>query len=64
MTLTETDRNGMIAGLKDHMMGLVFKSGPCYLADYNGEDDPMWTLDTYVAQELIFKGVYKSTRAR
>ncbi len=39
MTLIETDRDGMIAGLEDHMMGLVFKSGACYLADYDGGDD-------------------------
>ena len=64
LTLTETDRDGMVAGLKDHMMGLVFKSGTCYLTDYDGGDDPMWTLDTYVAQEKILKGVYKSDEGK
>ena len=49
LTLTETDRDGMVAGLKDHMMGLAFKSG---------------TLDTYVAQEKILKGVYKSDEGK
>ena len=39
MTLTETTRDDMVAGLKDHMMGLVFKSGACYFADYDGGDD-------------------------
>ena len=64
LTLAETDRDGMVAGLKDHMMGLAFKSGACYLADYDGGDDPMWTLDTYVAQEKILKGVYKSDEGK
>ena len=64
MTLTETDRDGIENGLGDHMMGLVFKSGACYFADYDGGDDPMWTLDTYVAQEKILMGVYKSDEGK
>ena len=64
MTLTETTRDGMVDGLKDHMMGLLFKSGACYFADYDGGDDPMWTLDTYVAQEKILKGVFKSDEGK
>ena len=64
MTLTETDRDGMVAGLGDHMMGLLFKSGACYFADYDGGDDPMWALDTYVAQEKILKGVFKSDEGK
>ena len=52
----------MEAGLKDHMMGLMFKSGLCMLADYDGEG--MWKLDTYVAQEKILKGVYKSDEGK
>ena len=64
LALTETDRDGMVAGLKDHMMGLLFKSGACYFADYDGGDDPMWTLDTYVAQEKILKGVFKSDEGK
>lgn len=64
LALTETDRDGLVAGLKDHMMGLLFKSGACYFADYDGGDDPMWTLDTYVAQEKILKGVFKSDEGK
>ena len=64
LELTETTRDEMIAGLGDHMMGLAFKTGVCYFADYDGKEDPMWTLDTYVAQEKILKGVYKSDEGK
>ena len=64
LALTEASREDMLAQLGDHMMGLVFKTGACYLADYDGKDDPMWTLDTYVAQEKILKGVYKSDEGK
>ncbi|MDR0778814.1 MAG: DUF1015 domain-containing protein, partial [Methanomassiliicoccaceae archaeon] len=37
---------------------IVFKSGKCYLAKYDSPGDPLLSLDTYVAQELIIKGVY------
>ena len=60
----EVSREDMEAKLKDHMMGLMFKSGKCFLADYDGGDDPMWSLDTYVAQEKILKGVYKSDEGK
>ncbi len=64
LALTEASREDMLARLGDHMMGLVFKTGACYLADYDGKADPMWTLDTYVAQEKILKGVYKSDEGK
>ncbi len=64
LVLTEATRGDMLARLGEHMMGLVFKTGACYLADYDGKDDPMWTLDTYVAQEKILKGVYKSDEGK
>lgn len=59
MDVEEVSVEEMESGLKDHMMGLMFKSGKCFLADYKKKDDPMWRLDTYVAQEIILKGVYK-----
>ena len=59
----EVTREEMEEGLKDHMMGIMFRSGKCMLADYDG-DDPMWKLDTYVAQEKILKGVYKSDEGK
>lgn len=64
MTLTEVTEEGMESGLKDHMMGLMFKSGECFLADYEGDGSAMWKLDTYVAQEKILKGVYKSDEGK
>ena len=64
LELTETTRDELVSGLGGHMMGLVFKTGACYFADYDGKDDPMWTLDTYVAQEKILKGVYKSDEGK
>lgn len=50
----------MMSELKDWEMGLMFRSGRYILARYNGGDDPMWSLDTYVLQELILKDIYKS----
>jgi uncharacterized protein (DUF1015 family) len=60
MTVKEVTVDEMEKALRDHMMGLMFKSGKCFVADYSKKDDPMWKLDTYVAQEVILKGVYKS----
>ena len=59
----EVSREEMEAQLKDHMMGLMFKSGKCMLADFDG-DEPLWKLDTYVVQEKILKGVYKSDEGK
>jgi uncharacterized protein (DUF1015 family) len=63
LDVKEVSLEEMEAGLKDHMMGLMFKSGLCMLADYSGEGE-MWKLDTYVAQEKILKGVYKSDEGK
>ena len=59
----EVSVEDMEKNLKDHMMGLMFKSGKCLLADYDS-DEPMWKLDTYVAQEKILKGVYKTDEGK
>ena len=59
----EVTAEEMESQLKDHMMGLMFKSGKCMLADFDS-DEPMWKLDTYVAQEKILKGVYKSDEGK
>ena len=64
LTMTEVTEDEMEAGLKDHMMGLMFKTGKCFLADYEGDGSAMWKLDTYVAQEKILKGVYKSDEGK
>jgi len=44
--------------LPEWHMGLAFRSGKCYLARYEDSDGPLWSLDTYIAQELIIKGIY------
>ncbi len=59
MTLKEVTVEEMESEIKDWMMGLMFRSGKCYLARYEKGSDPMWALDTYVAQELILKAIYK-----
>ncbi|MDR0334827.1 MAG: DUF1015 domain-containing protein [Methanomassiliicoccaceae archaeon] len=48
----------MYLELPKWQMGLFFRSGKCYLASYDGGGDPLWSLDTYAAQELIIKKVY------
>ena len=50
------------ARLKDHTFGILFRSGKCFLADHRGEG--LWSLDTYVAQELVMRGVYKSDEGK
>ena len=55
----------LVAGLGDHKMGLLFKSGKCMFADYeNSTDNPMWNLDTYIAQEAVINGVYKADEGK
>jgi uncharacterized protein (DUF1015 family) len=60
MSVKEVTEEEMESCMKDWMMGLMFKSGRCFVAKYDGAADPMWNLDTYVAQEIIMKGIYKS----
>ncbi len=62
MVTKEVDSaDAMMAELKDWQFGMMFRSGRFILARYETEkEDPMWKLDTYVLQELILKGIYKS----
>ena len=63
MALTEVNGvQNLKAQLKDHTFGILFRSGKCFLADYNGEG--LWSLDTYVAQEFVMRGVYKSDEGK
>lgn len=64
MTVKEVPINEMEKELKNHLMGLIFRSGRCMLADYSENDAPIWKLDTYVAQEIILKGIYKSDEGK
>jgi uncharacterized protein (DUF1015 family) len=57
LKVKEVTESQMETELKDCMMGLMFKDGKCFLADYEGGKD-LWTLDTYVVQELILKKIY------
>ncbi len=65
MQTQEVSREEMMAGLKDHMMGIVFKSGKCLLADFDaGEGNGLQKLDTYVLQQKILYGVFKSDEGK
>lgn len=48
----------MMSALPDHLFGIMFGSGRCFLCDHEDGGDPLWSLDTYVAQELVIKDVY------
>jgi uncharacterized protein (DUF1015 family) len=48
----------MCKELPEWQMGLLFRSGKCYLARYDAPSEPLWSLDTYVAQELVIKKAY------
>lgn len=63
-TVEVADDNEMISKLGDWEMGLIFSSGRCLLARYNNDGDPIWNLDTYVAQELIMKDIYKTDEGK
>ena len=53
-----SSKDEMMNNLKDWQMGLMFRSGRCFLCRFSGKDNILWSLDTYVAQELIMKKVY------
>ncbi len=59
----EVPREELLAKLPEHMMGIVFKSGRCLLADAEGGEGLM-ALDTYVAQQKILRGIYKSDEGK
>ena len=55
----------MLSKLGDHHFGLLFRSGKCMLAKYDAEGkDPIWNLDTYIAQEVILNGIYKADEGK
>lgn len=58
MTVKEVSEQDMIDDLSNWMMGLMFKSGKCYLARYESDKSDLCKLDTYVAQEIILKKIY------
>lgn len=65
MDTVEVSKEEMYAKLKDYDFGLLFRTGRCMLAKYDSEGkDPMWSLDTYIAQEAIINGVYKADEGK
>ena len=61
----EVSREEMLSKLGDYHFGLLFRSGKCMLAKYDAEGkDPIWNLDTYIAQEIIMNGIYKADEGK
>lgn len=51
--------------LHDHMCGMIFRSGRCFLIDPAKEyDDMMMALDTYFARTEILEGIYKNSEGK
>jgi len=58
MKVKEVSEDQMIKDMNNWKMGLMFKGGKCFLADYENKEKEVWKLDTYVVQELILKNIY------
>ena len=65
MIMKEVTEEEMEAQLKDHLFGMIFKSGRCFLFDNKEQNENiLFELDTYSAQENILKGIYKSDEGK
>ena len=65
ISVKEVSREEMLSDLRDYHFGLLFRSGKCMLAKYDSEGkDPIWNLDTYIAQEVILNGIYKADEGK
>ncbi len=65
MAMKEVTEEEMEAQLKDHLFGMIFKSGRCFLFDNKEQNENiLFELDTYSAQENILKGIYKSDEGK
>jgi len=65
ISVKEVSREEMLSDLHDYHFGLLFRSGKCMLAKYDSEGkDPIWGLDTYIAQEVILNGIYKADEGK
>ena len=59
MTTADADTpDDLCEELPKWQMGLIFGSGKCMLARYDGPDDGLRSLDTYAAQELVIGKTY------
>ena len=65
LTATEVSREEMLSHLGEHTFGMMFASGRCILADHSTDDpNPLWGLDTYIAQEAVMNGIYKADEGK
>ena len=65
MIMKEVTEEEMEAQLKDHLFGMIFKSCRCFLFDNKEQNENiLFELDTYSAQENILKGIYKSDEGK
>ena len=65
MAMKEVTEEEMEAQLKDHLFGMIFKSDRCFLFDNKEQNENiLFELDTYSAQENILKGIYKSDEGK
>ena len=58
MKVKEVSEDRMESEIKDWMMGLMFRDGTRFLAAYDEGGKELFSLDTYVVQELILKKIY------
>ena len=56
----------MLERLGGFDMGLYLRSGRCLLArrPRREGEDPLWGLDTYIAQEVVMNGIYKADEGK
>ncbi|AGI48466.1 hypothetical protein TALC_01493 [Thermoplasmatales archaeon BRNA1] len=65
VAMKEVSGEEMEAQLPQHMLGMMFKSGRCFLVDPLEKDgNIMMSLDTYFAQQKILNGVYKADEGK
>ena len=61
----EVSKEELESNLKDHMCGMIFRSGRCFLIDPSKEyEDMMMKLDTYFARTEILEGIYKNSEGK
>ncbi|MCQ2079418.1 MAG: DUF1015 domain-containing protein [archaeon] len=65
VTMIEVTAEEFESRLEEHLFGMMFKSGRCFVIDNKTEsENPMFQLDTFSAQENVLKGVYKSDEGK
>ncbi|MDD4668931.1 MAG: DUF1015 domain-containing protein [Candidatus Methanomethylophilus sp.] len=65
LTMKEISTAELETELPQHMLGLMFRTGRCFVADpIAPSDNIMMQLDTYVTQQVILNGVYKADEGK